>query len=430
MCRYCWDASQFLPERGRKRGWGDTIDYLRHFRGLSFQEAKRLASEGQSDEPAARSAPPVGVDYRDAGWQEAMAKSVHTAEQLLWEPKGIMAWEFAHRRGLTDETIRGAHLGYSNGDIPRLVVPTFNRGRYVAVSGRDLRPDVPKEQRWKDTSGSRKIEFYGLDALSLRKGMPVVLVEDAFSALSIIQECRQLVNAVATGGVGACHSIEMVATLAVAPLVLVAFDADASGDDKATWWLKRLNNAKRLRPLLKDANDMLMAGWDLRQWIEEPLPQLDPTVHPLPCSVCGADARTAPDDATFSYDEQGVLYCPTCWASRFLVVVTTDKEALQRDVEQLIKRLPEKWQDPHLSDAIHKDDVAAYKQASTDSYRQASERPAFECRICKASNWISYAPEGWICFECLSPAYTQVTLQRQNATQAAWGASRRLDTRA
>jgi DNA primase len=318
MCRSCWDASQFLPERGRKRGWGDTIDYLRHYRGLSFREAKALASDGQNDEMPTRSALGVGVDYRDTRWQEAKAQSVKAWEFALWGPTGIFALEFAHKRGLTDETIRGAHLGYSNaGDVPRLVIPTFNRGRYIAVSGRDLRPDVPKDQRWKDTSGSRKIEFYGLDMLT-RKGYPVVLCEDALSALSIIQECRELVNAVATAGIEACRTIEMVAELAVAPLVPVAFDADAPGDEAADWWLKRLSNAKRLRPLLKDANDMLMAGWDLRQWIEDALPQQtepEPGPEPFLCEGCGIDGNTMPD--VFFYDEMGLFaYCPTCWEKR------------------------------------------------------------------------------------------------------------------
>jgi DNA primase len=44
MCRSCWDAGQYLPEKGRKRGWGDAIDYLRHYRGMSFQEAWALVN--------------------------------------------------------------------------------------------------------------------------------------------------------------------------------------------------------------------------------------------------------------------------------------------------------------------------------------------------------------------------------------------------
>ena len=36
MCRSCWDTGQYLPEKGRKRGWGDAIDYVRHYRGMTL----------------------------------------------------------------------------------------------------------------------------------------------------------------------------------------------------------------------------------------------------------------------------------------------------------------------------------------------------------------------------------------------------------
>ena len=42
-----------LSEKGRKRGWGDAIDYLRHYRGMSFQEAKALV-DGQEEKTKRR----------------------------------------------------------------------------------------------------------------------------------------------------------------------------------------------------------------------------------------------------------------------------------------------------------------------------------------------------------------------------------------
>jgi hypothetical protein len=58
--------------------------------------------------------------------------------------------------------------------------------------------------------------------------------------------------------------------VAIAPLLLVAFDADAAGDKAAEWWME-LPNARRLRPQGgKDCNDILRAGF-LREWVEEGL---------------------------------------------------------------------------------------------------------------------------------------------------------------
>jgi hypothetical protein len=54
--------------------------------------------------------------------------------------------------------------------------------------------------------------------------------------------------------------------------VLVACDAEREkGDVDAGWWIERLGNAGRLRPLWKDANQMLRDGVDLRAWISSAL---------------------------------------------------------------------------------------------------------------------------------------------------------------
>ena len=60
------------------------------------------------------------------------------------------------------------------------------------------------------------------------------------------------------------------AKLAVAPLVLVAYDRDANGagDHAAAWWINVLPNAKRWRPLLGDVNAMQVAGMDVAGWVE------------------------------------------------------------------------------------------------------------------------------------------------------------------
>src|SRR5579884_311970 len=52
MCRGCWQPDKHLPEKGRKRGFGDAIDYLRHFRGMTFQQAKALVYGDESGAPA------------------------------------------------------------------------------------------------------------------------------------------------------------------------------------------------------------------------------------------------------------------------------------------------------------------------------------------------------------------------------------------
>ena len=109
------------------------------------------------------------------------------------------------------------------------------------------------------------------------------------------------------------------------PLVLVALDADAAGDRYAAEWVRRLKNARRLRPLLKDVNDMLMGFWDLRKWVlsglkdvsDEPVfEEGQESSEMLLCSVCGVDAEVVLEEEIFSFDDQGKLFCLKCWEKR------------------------------------------------------------------------------------------------------------------
>jgi DNA primase len=322
LCRSCWDAGQYLPERGRKRGWGDAIDYLRHYRGMAFEEAKARVT-GQEISANHRAAPQRG--YRLPEWQATTHKAMQAHQAQLWS-QDTLALEYARCRGLYDHTIKQFQLGYSiHHGIPYLVIPSINEGQYVTVYRRDLRPDVPKGQRWKDAPGGTKEELYLADCLWLRNDLPVVVCEDALSALSVYQECGDLVNVVATGGAECGLLTRWIARLACMPLVLIALDADAAGDRYAVEWIRRLRNARRLRPLLKDANDMLMGSWNLREWVLEGIKdggddsgqeERQEGSEVLLCSVCGVDAEVVPEEEIFSFDEWGRLFCPDCWEKR------------------------------------------------------------------------------------------------------------------
>ncbi|MBA2396675.1 MAG: toprim domain-containing protein [Ktedonobacteraceae bacterium] len=321
LCRSCWDAGQYLPDKGRKRGWGDAIDYLRHYRGLTFQEAK---SQIIGQETPVRHHERYQPRYLTQEWQAATHKAMQAHTARLWSAD-TLALEYARQRGFYDHTIKQFQLGYSlHHGLPYLVIPSINGGQYVTVYRRDCRADVPKGQRWKDAPGGTKDELYLADCLWLRKELPVVLCEDAFSALSIYQECGDLVNVVATGGAECGLSTRWIARLACMPIVLIALDADAAGDKYAAEWGRRLKNAHRLRPLLKDANDMLMASWDLREWILNGLEGADDdlvqkgqeSLDVLHCSVCGVDAERLSVEEFCSFDELGQVFCPGCWQKR------------------------------------------------------------------------------------------------------------------
>ncbi|MBK8799366.1 MAG: toprim domain-containing protein [Anaerolineales bacterium] len=110
--------------------------------------------------------------------------------------------------------------------------------------------------------------LYGADTLT--PGRPVVLVEGEIDALTVRQAAGDLAGAVATGATGGARRAGWVAQLALAPTVLVAFDADpnGAGDQAAAWWLSVLANGRRLRPVgAKDVNAMHTTGIDVRAWV-------------------------------------------------------------------------------------------------------------------------------------------------------------------
>jgi len=73
----------------------------------------------------------------------------------------------------------------------------------------------------------------------------------------------------------------MVGRRALCSSVLVAFDADASGDEASAWRLKALGpRAKRWRPYWDDPNAMLQGGVDLRTTIGDRVVPLNPFRYP------------------------------------------------------------------------------------------------------------------------------------------------------
>jgi hypothetical protein len=180
-----------------------------------------------------------------------------------------------HSRGLRDETIKGAHLGYNGTDrrelgkpwgldravwLPRgIVIPWEVEGKLWALSIR--RP--AGEPKYLTVAGSANA-LYGADELQPRGA--AVLVEGVFDALSVRQAAGDLVAAVACGTGGARHPM-WIARLALCSVVLVAFDADDAGEKAAQWWLSVLRNAKRWRPYFDDPAALAAAGMDLRFWV-------------------------------------------------------------------------------------------------------------------------------------------------------------------
>ena len=296
---------------------GDAIDFLRMIDHLTFTEAY-TALTGVAIHRTLPSTTP-SEDWRSERWQRKVATFCKDAEQRLWTDEGLPVRTYILSRGLTESTIKKAHLGMViRSCIPYLVIPWFDEQheRYWRVNLRDIRPDIKPSERYKNLEGSNVRDgMYG--AISLIYNRPTFLVEGEIDALSIIQEAADLVSVVATGGTHGSHALEWVIKLANMPHVFVAFDAEKKGEEAALYWLNALDNSSRWRtPIGKDANEMLQRGLSIRMWCLSAIDSLPSPVEdefielPTQCSMCGSPEL-------WEFNEDGSLaWCLPCWQSQ------------------------------------------------------------------------------------------------------------------
>jgi hypothetical protein len=285
---------------------GDAIQYLRERDGLSYRDACTqlglLPTGGAPAAPHAAAAPhaPPPLAPPNPLWQAHANGHAARCAALLWSDAGARARAWLHRRGLFDPVLRAFDVGYNPHDAweehaawgltPR-APGAGGRGRHIwlprgitfpwYVDGGLWRLNIRRPlTRAEIAGGETKYigpagfanALYNGSALAARLGAvrPVVLVEGEIDALTIVQACGEDVAAVATGSTGGGRRGPWVARLALAPLVLVAFDADRAGDGAAQWWLDILPQAHRWRPLDHDVNTLPDPA-TVRAWVMQGL---------------------------------------------------------------------------------------------------------------------------------------------------------------
>ena len=217
-----------------------------------------------------------------ATWQSRAEKVAVEAEHTLWSAAGRRALDYLRHRGLTDDTIRAARLGFLPGNLKHAPnawgLPVDHRAVWLPrgitipwrACGSLWRLNIRRAQdspRYTGPAGAASSPLYGADGVR-GDGRPVVLVEGEFDALAVTQTGGNLVAAVATGSTSGARHSHWRRRLATAPCVLVAYDNDDAGERGSDWWLKRLDNARRLVPMgEKDPAAMLEDGGDVLAWV-------------------------------------------------------------------------------------------------------------------------------------------------------------------
>jgi DNA primase len=308
-CPWCGGRDRFItwPDHGRSGSFwcrscgkgGDGIQYAREKRGLGFRDACAVFGVDPGEPtPAGRREhrPPPSPDplrtprepqAPPTAWQEKAAAVVEWASGNLWTDAGAGERAYLAGRGLTEETIRAARLGWIPAPMYR---PRKAWGLEDEPPGEDGRPrtrimipagivipwpaeGAPVRLRVRTNGEPRYRMVKGSAAgpcMAWGTGAPVVVVEGELDALLLGQEAGDLVTAVALGSDRTNPDPDTAARMRAAPVVMVSLDSDEAGAGAAWGKWTHTPNARRwpVPPDMgKDPTDAYRAGGDLRGWI-------------------------------------------------------------------------------------------------------------------------------------------------------------------
>ncbi len=207
------------------------------------------------------------------------------AQGQLWQENDALA--YLAQRGLGDDIIRAAGLGYNPREmkskvarwgvggayvwLPRgWIIPCESGGIlwYVKIRRHpdDLEPDA--KDKYRTVKGSR-LTMYGLDTLAQTHYTDCIICEGEFDALLLRQHVGSLVGCVALGSASKGLDMQAVDQLVAIRRVWLALDTDKAGQDGAR---KLLAASARIHPLPvpgdnNDVTDAWKAGHDLVAWV-------------------------------------------------------------------------------------------------------------------------------------------------------------------
>lgn len=228
------------------------------------------------------------IEAPSDAWQERARAFVEYAHAQLWENADALA--YLHGRGLTDETIRAARLGWNPAQwrdaaakwgqdgkpiwlAPGWVIPNESGG---ALWGVNVRRAGDAEPKYMMVAGSKR-RVYGVGLVGHHSDL--VICEGEFDALLLRQEAGALVSAVALGGANNRPDVDSLRVLAGFRRWWVATDQDDAGRKAQA---ELLEASARARPLAlpdaesKDVTDAWQAGADLAQWVTRSVGPEDP----------------------------------------------------------------------------------------------------------------------------------------------------------
>lgn len=272
----CWGACQT---------GGDAIAWLRTYHGLGFEEAtKALGAVEEREITGHGNRLHIHVHQHDlpaiaqpptAEWQAVALQIVETAQRTLWSEAGSKALAYLrHRRGLWDQVIADACLGFHPGHFTEYTHHPLPGGGHLHMPCGITIPWLVDGQLWgikvRRAAGDIKYQqpaggqiagpcLYWAD--QLLPGWPVLFLEGEFDCLVAWQEAPDLVCPVTLGAASNRLNPRWYPQLAQCSPLLVAYDMDDAGDQGAKRLAALTDRARRIAvPTGKDLSDYYRAS--------------------------------------------------------------------------------------------------------------------------------------------------------------------------
>jgi DNA primase len=217
----------------------------------------------------------------DAAWQKSAKRIAEQAADFLWQPQGRRALDYLrNKRGLTDEIVLAAQLGYIVGKphewierdgikIPcGITIPWYADG---AIWGIKVRRSAGEQRYQQASGGNLRGCLYRAD--QIRPGLPLMLTEGEFDTLTAWQLSHGRLSVASMGSASHRHiNPRWYRKLIVVPSLLICMDVDEAGQNAAAEIKTLSRAAKRIHvPVGKDINEFyLRAGKPLAtEWLKQ-----------------------------------------------------------------------------------------------------------------------------------------------------------------
>ena len=229
--------------------------------------------------------------------------------------RGEAAQRYLADRGLTEETIRAARIGYWPEDewfegvfpndricVPTgIIIPWFDG---AGVTLLNVRRDSGKPKYQAVRGSLRGGRYAGRGGIA--PGKPLVIVEGELDALLLGQQLLGMAAVVTPGSAGTRPSARALNAMLGASTWIAAGDADAAGNESADAWLARSDRCIRVAPPEgKDWTEARERGIDLRFWWQSTLDRV--ARRPSRPDVLPPDAASTTDDGQRAIPEGYIL---------------------------------------------------------------------------------------------------------------------------